>query len=52
MIPFEGKPGVTYEPDSGLCVRGPGAGLSLIRLSLVERDGAIYFNDGEYAHGD
>ena len=44
--------GATYEPDNGLCVKGPCAGLSLIKLNLVEKHDAIYLDDKEYVYND
>lgn len=40
--------GAAYEPDTGLCVRGPCIGLSLIPLKVAERGGNIYLEDAEY----
>ena len=35
--------GAVYEPDTGLCVRGPCAGASLFALEIMEENGAIWF---------
>ncbi len=35
--------GAVYEPDTGLCVRGPCAGMSLFALEIIEEDGVIWF---------
>ena len=40
--------GAAYEPDSGLCARGPCEGLNLIRLNVIEEDESIYLQDSEY----
>lgn len=40
--------GAIYEPDTGLCVRGPCEGMSLIALIVDERDSKIYLQDEEY----
>ena len=38
--------GAVYEPDTGLCVRGPCAGASLLALEIVEEDGVVCFSGG------
>ena len=38
--------GAVYEPDTGLCVRGPCAGASLLALEIVEEDGVVWFSGG------
>lgn len=43
--------GATYEPDSGICVMGPCKGRRLTALAVTERDGGIYFRDGDQDHG-
>ncbi|MCZ6503447.1 MAG: Rieske 2Fe-2S domain-containing protein [Gammaproteobacteria bacterium] len=40
--------GAIYEPNTGLCVRGPCEGLSLIALNVVERDDNIYLEEEQY----
>ena len=35
--------GAIYEPDTGLCVRGPCAGASLFALEIVEENGVVWF---------
>jgi nitrite reductase/ring-hydroxylating ferredoxin subunit len=35
--------GAVYEPDTGLCTRGPCAGASLFALEIVEEDGGVWF---------
>ena len=35
--------GAIYEPDTGLCVRGPCAGESLFALEIVEENGVVWF---------
>ena len=35
--------GAVYEPDTGLCTRGPCAGASLFALEIVEEDGVVWF---------
>ena len=35
--------GAIYEPDTGLCVRGPCAGASLFALEIVEETGVVWF---------
>ncbi len=37
--------GAVYEPDTGLCTRGPCAGASLFALEIVEEDGAVWFKE-------
>lgn len=37
--------GALFEPDSGLCLRGPCVGHRLESLPLVERDGALWLAD-------
>jgi len=39
--------GAVYEPDTGLCVRGPCAGASLFALEIVEEDGAVWFIENQ-----
>jgi len=38
--------GAVYEPDTGLCTRGPCAGASLHPLKIVEEDGVLWFDEG------
>ena len=38
--------GAVYEPDTGLCVRGPCTGASLLALEIVEEDGVVWFSGG------
>ena len=40
--------GAIYEPSTGLCVRGPCKGLSLIPLNLSECNGQICLQDDRY----
>lgn len=40
--------GALYEPASGLCVRGPCQGFSLIPLPVFEADGWVRLVDAEY----
>ncbi|NIB38711.1 Rieske 2Fe-2S domain-containing protein [Pseudomaricurvus alkylphenolicus] len=42
--------GATYEPETGLCIRGPCEGLSLIPLTSSERDGRLYLEDETYQY--
>jgi nitrite reductase/ring-hydroxylating ferredoxin subunit len=35
--------GAIYEPDTGLCVRGPCAGERLFALEIVEENGVVWF---------
>ena len=37
--------GAVYEPDTGLCTRGPCAGASLFPLEMVEEDGVLWFEE-------
>ena len=37
--------GAVYEPDTGLCTRGPCAGASLFPLEVVEEDGVLWFKE-------
>ena len=37
--------GAVYEPDTGLCTRGPCAGASLFPLAVVEEDGVLWFEE-------
>ena len=37
--------GAVYEPDTGLCTRGPCAGASLCPLAVVEEDGVLWFEE-------
>ena len=37
--------GAIYEPDTGLCTRGPCAGASLFPLEVVEEDGVLWFEE-------
>ena len=37
--------GAVYEPDSGLCTRGPCAGASLYALEVIEEDGVLWFDE-------
>jgi len=39
--------GAIYHPESGLCVGGPCSGKSLIKLTMDERDGKVYFIDSK-----
>ena len=34
--------GAVYEPETGLCTRGPCQGASLNRLTIEEREGKVY----------
>ena len=43
--------GATYLPDTGRCVRGPCKGAALVKLPILERDGAIYLLEDEFDHG-
>ena len=38
--------GAIYEPDTGLCTRGPCAGASLYPLKIQEEDGILWFEEG------
>ena len=38
--------GAVYEPDTGLCTRGPCAGASLYPLEVQEKDGVLWFEEG------
>ena len=40
--------GAIYVPDTGRCAGGPCRGGSLRRISVVERDGQIYWQPDEY----
>ena len=35
--------GAVYEPDTGLCTRGPCAGASLFALEIIEEAGVVWF---------
>ena len=37
--------GAVYEPDTGLCTRGPCAGASLHALEVIEEDGVLWFDE-------
>ena len=37
--------GAVYEPDTGLCTRGPCAGASLFPIEVVEEDGVLRFEE-------
>ena len=37
--------GAVYEPDTGLCTRGPCAGASLYALEVIEEDGVLWFDE-------
>ena len=37
--------GAVYEPDTGLCTRGPCAGASLFPLEVAEEDGVLWFEE-------
>jgi nitrite reductase/ring-hydroxylating ferredoxin subunit len=37
--------GAVYEPDTGLCTRGPCAGASLYTLKVIEEDGGLWFDE-------
>ncbi len=37
--------GAVYEPDTGLCTRGPCAGASLYTLEVIEEDGVLWFDE-------
>jgi len=37
--------GAVYEPDTGLCTRGPCAGASLFPLKIIEEDGVLWFDE-------
>jgi len=37
--------GAVYEPDTGLCTRGPCAGASLFPLEVMEEDGVLWFEE-------
>ena len=37
--------GAVYEPDTGLCTRGPCAGASLFPLEISEEDGVLWFEE-------
>ena len=37
--------GARYRPDDGVCVAGPCVGGRLTRLEVVERDGALWWED-------
>ena len=37
--------GAVYEPETGLCTRGPCAGASLYALEVVEEDGVLWFDE-------
>jgi len=37
--------GAVYEPDTGLCMRGPCAGASLYALEVIEEDGVLWFDE-------
>ncbi len=37
--------GAVYEPDTGLCTRGPCAGASLHPLKIVEEEGVLWFEE-------
>jgi len=38
--------GAVYEPDTGLCTRGPCAGASLYSLEVQEDNGVLWFDEG------
>ena len=38
--------GAVYEPNTGLCTRGPCAGASLYSLEVIEEDGVLWFDEG------
>jgi len=42
--------GATYDPESGLCVRGPCKDLSLIPLDIEQNEGKLYLVDANYAY--
>ena len=37
--------GAVYEPDTGLCTRGPCAGSSLFPLEIIEEEGELWFDE-------
>ena len=37
--------GAVYEPDTGLCTRGPCASASLYALEVIEQDGVLWFDE-------
>jgi len=37
--------GAVYEPETGLCTRGPCAGASLFALEVIEEDGVLWFDE-------
>jgi nitrite reductase/ring-hydroxylating ferredoxin subunit len=37
--------GAVYEPDTGLCTRGPCAGSSLHPLKIIEEEGVLWFEE-------
>jgi len=37
--------GAVYEPETGLCMRGPCAGASLYALEVIEEDGVLWFDE-------
>jgi len=37
--------GARYRPDTGKCVEGPCEGAQLTRLEVVERDGAVWWEE-------
>ena len=39
--------GATYSADSGKCLGGPCGGTPLVPLQVEERDGKVYFKDGD-----
>ena len=41
--------GAMYEPDSGLCTRGPCAGASLHALEVIEEDGVLWFDEASFS---
>tara|TARA_B110001469_G_C9578983_1_gene287147 strand:+ start:325 stop:660 length:336 start_codon:yes stop_codon:yes gene_type:complete len=44
--------GATFEPDSGLCVRGPCEGLSLIPIAIEQDNEKIFLVDEIYTFYD
>ena len=39
--------GALYDPSTGICVRGPCAGMSLVNIRVTEADGRIWLHDSE-----
>ena len=41
--------GAIYEPDTGLCTRGPCTGASLYALEVIEEDKVLWFDETSFS---